>query len=274
MFQNGDKFPYLNNGWYATWGSDKNYTATLNGSDYVENTEIINEGKYVLIVSNSLGATSSYEIIIDRTAPTGEFYHLNNELFNSEFTIKNFYFTWEEQSASATLNGSDYLKNSTVSKEGNYRILLTDEAGNTQVYEMFLTKSKPTLAFFSQNTNTEITSNRVYVTDNVIVVKSDENDIVTLEGEIFDITQPLAVGEYSFVVTNEYGISDTFNIIIRKEPTQLERGSNNGLSKLFAGSTTGTIIFVATLGVLLSLAVCIPLFKGIFKRNPLKKRLK
>ena len=91
---------------------------------------------------------------------------------------------------------------------------------------------------------------------------------------IFDITQPLAVGEYSFVVTNEYGLSNTYTVKILDEPTQTNVNKNNILKNVFAGSTTGTIIFASTLGVLLSLAVCIPLFKGIFKRNPLKKRLK
>ena len=272
-YNDSDKFPYLNNGWSAFW-DNTTYSATLNGNNYEMNTEINLEGKYILIVSNSLGATTSYEIIVDRTAPTGEFYNLNNELFITEYSIKNFYFTWEEKGASATLNGDKYLKNSTISQQGNYRFLLVDEAGNYSVYEIFLTKEKPVLSFYSQTNEAELNSTRAYASDKIILLKQNKKDVITLNGELFTNSEPLEVGEYTFVITNEYGISATYSITIRKDAQPIETNRTASISGLFRGSSTGTVIFASTLGVLLSLAVCIPLFKGIFKRNPLKKRLK
>lgn len=182
---------YFNNGFSVEW-EEENCTATLNGELYVKGTEITEEGIYQFIIINRVGTTSTYEIIVDRTAPEAKIFNVDNatDEIKVNYAVSNIYFTWEEAGCSASLNGAAYQKKTYITKDGGYSFTLTDKAGNTAVYNITVVKEKPAIMFISEESHNELKNNSS-TTENVLIVKFDDEDIITLNGEIYNTENPL-----------------------------------------------------------------------------------
>ncbi len=268
----GFALPYFNNGFSVEW-EEENCTATLNGELYVKGTEITEEGIYQFIIINRVGTTSTYEIIVDRTAPEAKIFNVDNatDEIKVNYAVSNIYFTWEEAGCSASLNGAAYQKKTYITKDGGYSFTLTDKAGNTAVYNITVVKEKPAIMFISEESHNELKNNSS-TTENVLIVKFDDEDIITLNGEIYNTENPLKeIGKYTVTVTNIYGNSAEFTITIKEAASEAD--NTNGLN-LFNGSTAGTIIFFSVLGILAVGLIVIPIVKTKIKGGGFKKKLK
>lgn len=117
--------------------SDGSATYSFNGSEYMayaSGTPLDAEGSYNIIITDLAGNKSTYNITIDKTAPTGTLYENYQVSTPGIITNKPIYFTWDGE-ATCQLNGADYTKNTVISDNGIYQFILTDKAGNFTSYK-------------------------------------------------------------------------------------------------------------------------------------------
>src|SRR5690606_21840967 len=110
-------------------------TATLNGEPYVSGTPITEEGEYELVVMDEAGNQTTVIFTIDKTAPVVEGV-TDRASYNSDVTV-----TFNE--GTATLNGEPFTSGETVTDDGNYRLIVTDEAGNQTVVDFTVERMVP-----------------------------------------------------------------------------------------------------------------------------------
>jgi len=100
-------------------------TATLNGIPYVSGTKVIQEGKYILSVTDRAGNETVIHFSIDRTAP------VISGVTSKQLTNKSVTVAFNE--GSATLNGKNIASGQTIVASGSYTLKVTDEAENSMV---------------------------------------------------------------------------------------------------------------------------------------------
>jgi hypothetical protein len=196
-------------------------SATLNGVAFVSGTSVSAEGVYVLVVTDLANNVTTVNFTIDTTAPvvTGV---SNNAYYNVDRTI-----SFNE--GSATLNGSAFVSGTTVSAEGVYVLVVTDDASNSITINFVIDKTPPIVSGvvnnLHYNTNRTITFNEGSATLNgvafvsgtsvsaegvyVLVVTDLANNVTTVNFTI-DTTAPVVTG----VSNNAYYNGDrtiTFN---------------------------------------------------------------
>lgn len=114
----------------------------------------------------------------DTVKPTGTLKDVNgNVLSNDAETNKNVYFTWDDDMANATLDGSVYSKNNTISNEGNHTIVLTDQVSLSNTYKFKIDKTAPASNFeYPQYGTTRYTAGNIEYEpiDNLSEIKSRE----------------------------------------------------------------------------------------------------
>ncbi|GKU78210.1 S-layer homology domain-containing protein [Paenibacillus sp. L3-i20] len=110
-------------------------TATLNGASYTSGTAISPDGNYTLIVTDDAGNATTIKFTIDKTAPvvTGV---TNGSLYNAVVNP-----TFNE--GTATLNGASYTSGTAISSDGNYTLIVTDDAGNATTIKFTIDKTAP-----------------------------------------------------------------------------------------------------------------------------------
>ena len=271
----GYSLPYLNNGFSVEWDED-GCTATLNGEPYSKGTEITAEGEYQFVIINRVGTSATYDIIIDRTAPTARIFAADSsaEEITEDYSIKSVYFTWEENSCTATLNGNPYTKGAYITTAGGYLFVITDKAGNSSFYQILISKDKPVIIFLEAESENEVKNNGS-TTKSVQIVKTDDEDIITLNGEVFDATNVIStVGKYTFTVTNKYGNTAEFSITIKDAAAEAERDNNAGLGGLLKGSNVGTILFFSVVLLLVAGLIVVPIIRNKVKGGTFKNKLK
>ncbi|GGC39442.1 hypothetical protein GCM10011386_34390 [Parapedobacter defluvii] len=105
-------------------------TATLNGQPFTSGTVVTEDGEYTLVVTDEAGNETVVRFTIDRLAPdttppvvTGV---SDGEVYNQAVTP-----AFNE--GTATLNGQPFTSGTAVTEEGEYTLVVTDEAGNETV---------------------------------------------------------------------------------------------------------------------------------------------
>lgn len=114
----------------------------------------------------------------DTVKPTGTLKDVDgNVLSNNTETKKNVYFSWDDDMASAVLDGNAYSKNNTISNEGNHTIVLTDQVGLSNTYKFKIDKTAPASNFqYPQYGTTRYTAGNIEYapTDNLSEIKRRE----------------------------------------------------------------------------------------------------
>ena len=108
---------------------------------YVTKNLLSESGNYTIILTNRAGNSTTRIFTIDKTAPTGTLSGLTNEqymLSNGSVT-----FSWDEDGATATLDGNPYSKGSPITDASRHTIVLTDRAGNSTTYTFEIDKTAP-----------------------------------------------------------------------------------------------------------------------------------
>lgn len=120
-------------------------TASLNGKAFVSGTKLVQEGKYVLKVTDQIGNVTTREFTIDRTTP------IVTGVKSKQLTNKSVIVYFNE--GSATLNGKNIASGQTVVASGSYTLKVTDEAGNVTLLTFTIDKVAPSKPSISTLTN-------------------------------------------------------------------------------------------------------------------------
>lgn len=172
------------------------------------------DGIYTVQASGTIsaGATvsqnKSFTFIVDKTAPLGTLSGVSNR----GFTTNNVQFTWDENGATATLNGHNYYKNAVISNEGTHIINLKDVAGNISTY-IFTIDRTPPIGVLSGVSNKGFTNNDVTFswTENYLSA--------TLNGNYYNNGSLISVeGVNEIRLTDRAGNTTTYTFTLDKTP--------------------------------------------------------
>lgn len=197
---------------------------TINGlfSSYsaIQTKELTGEeGKtisYSISMNDRAGNVSRFTIVIDKENPSAKWVDVEgNPIANNGFSNKNVSLDYEaDASAIYSYNGSEYqeYKNGDVfSEEGDYIVILTDQAGNKSTYSITIDKTKPVGKLYSdyeEIENGSKTNGKVYFT-------WDEDCYATVNGTPYSKNKVISEeGEYEFVLADKAGNSTAYRIEI------------------------------------------------------------
>lgn len=203
---------------------DSETGVTINGlfSSYaaIQTKELTGEeGKtisYSISMNDRAGNVSRFTIVIDKENPSARWVDgEGNPIANNGFTNKNVNLDYEaDASAIYSYNGSEYqeYKNGAVfSEEGDYIVILADQAGNKSTYSITIDKTKPVGKLYSDYEeigNGSKTNGKVYFT-------WDEDCDATVNGTPYSKNKVISdEGEYEFVLTDKAGNSTIYRIEI------------------------------------------------------------
>jgi hypothetical protein len=184
-------------------------SATLNGSVFVSGTTVSDEGVYVLVVTDLANNVTTVNFTIDTTIPvvTGV---SNNAYYNVDRTI-----TFDK--GTATLNGVSFASGTTVSADGVYVLVVTDDASNSITINFVIDKTPPIVS--------GVVNNLHYNTNRTITFNEGS---ATLNGSVFvSGTTVSAEGVYVLVVTDLASNVTTVNFTIDKTAPVVTGVSNN-----------------------------------------------
>lgn len=149
---------------------------------YPENGLFVEEGKYEITLLDKSGNSNSYSFVIDKSAPIGQlFLEDGTEFTQNGITNKGVYCTWTEEGVTAVCNENIYYKGAILStrNEENYKITLTDKAGNTSVYTFKISQNIPIVTMRTESGKT--IANNTTVDESFIISWEDPNYTYTIE---------------------------------------------------------------------------------------------
>jgi hypothetical protein len=179
-------------------------TATLDGEPFLSGTNVVSEGRHILIVSDEAQNHSIIVFTIDRTIPIiwgvkdGGFY-------NEEVTI-----TFNE--GTAKLNGESIANGEVIYIEGTYDLLVTDQAGNETKLRFTMDLSAPEIE--------GVVGGALYNTD---VTPIYNEGTATLNGvEVNTGMEVKEEGDYHLVVTDRAGNKSEVEFGIDKSAPEIQ----------------------------------------------------
>lgn len=175
-----------------------NGTATLNDKPITSGTTVSTEGGYALFITLNSGVSTSIHFVIDKTPPvvtgvaSGEVYaHVPRITYNE---------------GKATLNGNPLGNGASVSEEGQYTLIVVDEAGNRTTIDFKVDKGAPIVR--------GVAAGGFYNSDKVITF---DQGTATLNGKPFASGGTVSEdGNYELIVTNQSGKSVTIQFALYK----------------------------------------------------------
>ena len=218
-FENLNKITVdLYNSELGTWSTllrDDNNLLIDNGN---LNYYFFTNGIYKITLIDNFGRETIKEVEFAKDSPQGHLFNDKNlEVPSGTSTNKKVYFTWEESSCFATLNGNTYIKNTFISDEGSYTIRLEDRAGNYSIYNFEIDKTAP-IGSFEGVTNGGTTNKNVSFT-------WSENEHATAQikrttdEQFFDYVNGALIvddGIYTIILTDIAGNEKTYSFRIKK----------------------------------------------------------
>ena len=124
--------------------ADATATCSKDGSAFASYSgeEMNEDGSYTFLLTDSVGNTSEYRIVLDTVAPEGHLYVNNEPAENGAVTSGTAYLTWDGD-ATGEVNGKPYEKNTLIDEEGNYQFTVKDKAGNVSTYQVTIDRTAP-----------------------------------------------------------------------------------------------------------------------------------
>ena len=169
-------------------------TATLNGVAFASGTEIDQDGSYTLVVTDAAGNVTTVNFEIDNVGPTvtgvteGGVYKKGIPVFAE---------------GTATLNGNFFVSGTEIILDGDYKLVVTDRAGNATTVNFKIDNVAPTV--------TGVTEGEVYQS----ATPEFSEGTATLNGATFTTgTEVDQDGAYTLVVTDAAGNETTIQFQI------------------------------------------------------------
>ncbi|WP_043931157.1 Ig-like domain-containing protein [Bacillus sp. EB01] len=185
-------------------------TATLNGSSFSRGEVISSEGAYTLVVTDKAGNSTTAKFGIDKTAPVVSGVK-DNTSYNKDVTA-----TFNE--GTATLNKVHYSSGDVVEAEGDYTLVVTDQAGNKTTVKFTIDKTAPVIF--------GVKADSIYNQD---VTPTSNEGTATLNGSVITSgTTVKADGSYTLVVTDKAGNKTTIEFSVDKTFPVVTGVENNG----------------------------------------------
>ena len=211
---------------YVSW-NERNCVCVVNGATYTQNTKINVENSYTVILTDAYGNTNSCIFTIDKTAPTGQLYVDGQEVATSTtiFTNKKVNFIWSELGCTATINNDFiYTSGSMIAEDGTYTIKLTDAAGNVASYNFVIKTSSPKAKLLTNGAEVASGARTKY---EARLTWTEAGCTATVNGEPYSKGALItAEGDYTFVLLDSYGNSDSWQISIDKTAPVIVLTSN------------------------------------------------
>jgi hypothetical protein len=183
---------------------------TLNATSHT----FTENGSFTFIATDDAGNVSEKTVTItniDRNAPSVNGVS-QGAYYNSDRTI-----TFDK--GTATLNGFLFISGTTISQEGSYELIVTDDAGNTTSVSFVIDKTAPVIL--------GVENNKPYNTSRTITFNEGNG---LLNGVQFNTgTEVTAEGTYVLTVTDLAGNQTTINFVIDKTPPVITVGSYSTL---------------------------------------------
>lgn len=191
---------------------------------YESGQKLTEDGRYVLTFENYDGYRAVYTFIIDTVVPEINIDGAeHNERVNVDVAVE-----WAEENLTGKLykNGEyagEYISGTILNKDGAYRIVVTDLAGNAA--EVCFTIDKT--ADFNVNVNDKGLSNSVVITGNEELTVILTKDGVAVDYELGDsITIP---GAYTLKVSDVLGNTREMSFIVVKPLVQVFEHNFDGV---------------------------------------------
>ena len=199
--------------------SEAGCRATLNGNEYKKGTNIYSPDSYEICLYDVAGNRATYTFIIDYVVPEGTL----NGVAVGGYTNGNVFFTWEDTTMTATLDGAAYNKGALITAEGAHVIVLTSEAGNSKEYSFTIDKTAP------EGSLTGVENGGV-TKSSVLFKWSEAGCTATLNGEDFKKDSYVyAEGVYTLVLKDKSENVTTYTFTIDKTaPEGVLSGVENG----------------------------------------------
>ena len=170
--------------------------ALLNGEEYISNTLISEEGNHTLIIIDQYGNHLVNSFIIDYTAPmiTGvEDGGKYNQVLSPEFN-----------EGTALLNNQPYEMGTIINTEGDYELIVIDNAGN-----------ETRISFITDYTGPMVTGVEDGGIYDAPVRPIFGEGTATLNGEVYiSKTKIFVYGDYELIITDEFGNQTIVNFEI------------------------------------------------------------
>lgn len=201
---------------------------------FPENNVFTEEGSYELKIFDRAGNTNTYKFTIDKTVPIGQLYlEDGTEFANNGVTNKKIYCSWAENGVTATYNDEPYYKGALIESAGIYRIVLTDKAGNSSVYNFEINKNIPIIVMKTESG--KIISNNSTVDESfsiswedpnytyiIQIIKNGQAETFTnyteMSSRMFKFSES---GSYRFTFTNARGVSYIYSVSANMRPTAI-----------------------------------------------------
>jgi len=232
------------NGTYPTSAT----TSFSNGASFTD------EGNYTVKVTDKAGNVTTKHFTIDKTAPTLSL----SGVSNGGFTNGSVSFTWNTGYTYVTSNRANtndaltvkysysttgsfpttasttYTSGTSLTTAGNYRVTITDKAGNSTSYTFTIDKSAPTLTLSGVSnggfTNGNVTASWETTADSITAQRSNSNDALTVKysynttgdfpttaSTAYSLNTPLLeAGNYRMTITDKAGNSKSYTFTIDK----------------------------------------------------------
>ncbi len=186
-------------------------TATLSknseaAAPYLSSAPITEEGSYVLVVTDTAGNSNTVSFTIDRTAPTVGVVS-DDSLYNATVSP-----TFNEGTATLAKDGETpaaYTSGTPIAAEGNYTLMVTDDAGNTTTVSFTIDKTAPAVGGIANDAAYNSSAAATFTEGTATLSKNSEAAAPYLSGA--PITEE---GSYVLVVTDAAGNSNTISFTI------------------------------------------------------------
>ena len=201
--------------------------------DYFSET-LIDEGEYKIILISKEIPDKKVEIsfVIDKTAPTLELKTISSTGFifenDSYYTNNTFTASYDSTQNTCSIdNGSttiEYLSDKQIKEPGNYKLTLTDLAGNSTIYFVIIDKSDISFNLLNENNEnlnyklneTSATTQANYYNTSIKLALPEGSKATIDNQDYISDTLITAEGEYTLNLTNKLGTVSTFKFIIDK----------------------------------------------------------
>lgn len=226
---------YFNQDTLVQWNCDEGITDTKNtgvtisvegessvfikyseDGEYVLSADENTEKEYTLILNDLAGNESVFQICVDKLAPSGIWITDGVELENNAYTNHSltFIFDTSKVTASYSRNGEEYsiYTNGTILElDGSYNIILTDLAGNKQLFSAHIDTVKPIGQLYADN----IPIDSGTITNNTIFFSWNGDITATVNGAKYVKNSLLQQdGLYSFILTDYAGNQSHYTVTI------------------------------------------------------------
>lgn len=211
---------YTNGAVTFKWKDEATVTVTKDGEviEYRSGAELRQDGSYTITIENFDGYKTTYSFVIDREAPDVIFNGTQKgKSVGSDVALS---FT---DKAVIYKNGElvgEYVSDTPITEDGEYRVVVSDLAGNETEINFVIDKTAPTLTLNGVNvggiTKESVTLSDVSEKADVKVFLNDDEIEYTLGDELSD------VGKYKVIVTDACGNTTEYDF-------KIEQGANIGI---------------------------------------------